>query len=293
VASSVGTRLEGVAALPTRALGAFVDSIVVALIVLPVTLLVHPVWFAGSIAIAVSSMYQIPQIAVWGMTLGARAVGVQVTNSGGQPPGWIRAAARWATLGLIGNSDRLVAAGRIRTLAGLLLTVAVYAPALFDPKRRALTDRVAGTLVLDRARRGLPTELVLAGGYQVPLSPAEQATLNQERARGLALVIVVMLVVSSSLAWWTWTVSRADHQAQQQAVALESVLKGLKPSQILLDPSRLLTPRLNFFSASGDANHVVIQVQPRSLPHIRCVVANLDAAGHYDVIIKKSRCRVG
>ena len=284
------TRLDGVSALPSRAVGAFVDGLVLALIVLPVAFLVHPAWLANVIGISVSCGYQIPQMAIWGMTPGARAVGVQVTNVDGQPPGWIRAAARWATPGVISIGYRLVAPGRLGLLTGTVVIVAVYAPALFDPKRRAVTDRVAGTLVLDRARSGLPSGLVMAGGHDAPLPPAERELLNSNQVRGLALLIVVMLLISSSLASWMWVTSRADHQAQQQAVALESALKGTKPYQILLDPTRLLAPNLNFVSAHGDISHVVIQVQPRSLPHIRCVVANLDASGQFVVSIKKAGC---
>jgi hypothetical protein len=65
----------------------------------------------------------------------------------------------------------------------------------------------------------------------------------------------------------------------------------LKPYQLLFDPTKALGPNINLVTMSGDANHVVIQVQPRSLLHIRCVVANLDGSGHSDVTIQNSGCR--
>jgi len=149
-------------------------------------------------------------------------------------------------------------------------------------------DTVAGTIVVDRAQS------LMSGN--VPFGSAEQFAgpeydaLKAQRRRGLVIVVIVVVLVSSSLTWWAWATSRADHQAKQQAVALESALKGLKPYQVLQDPGRSLGPNVNLVTMFGDPFHVVIQAQPRSLPHLRCVVANLDASGRYDVQIKDAGC---
>jgi uncharacterized RDD family membrane protein YckC len=66
-----------------------------------------------------------------GQTLGKMAAGLRVVDSGGQPPGYLRAFTR-AVMGTLG----VLAAG-----SGLL-------PMLFDPARRALHDRVFRTRVI-------------------------------------------------------------------------------------------------------------------------------------------------
>ncbi len=288
MASMMRSRVDGIASLSSRAVGAFVDTVVIAPIVLPVTFLVHPTWLASVIVIAVGCMYQIPQIAMWGMTPGARAAGVRVTREDGRAPGWLRAAARWVTPGLISNGYRLAAPGPFGLLAGAVVFFVVYAPALLDPRRRALIDRVAGTIVVDRAQSLMSGNVPFGNAEQFP--GPEHAALKAQRRRGLVIVAIVVVLVSSSLTWWAWATSRADHQAKQQAVALETALKGLKPYQVLLDPGRSLGPNVNLVTMFGDPTHVVIRAQPRSLPHLRCVVANLDASGRYDVQIKDSGC---
>jgi uncharacterized RDD family membrane protein YckC len=137
--------------LPSRALGAFVDTVILAPVVVPVNLFVHPTWLAFSIVTAIGCAYQVPQIAIWGLTPGCRSAEIKVTNRDGRPPRWTRAVLRWATPGVISNGYRLIAPGRIGLLAGILVICILYAPALFDPWRRAIIDRVAGTIVLERA----------------------------------------------------------------------------------------------------------------------------------------------
>ncbi|MDQ1401266.1 MAG: hypothetical protein QOK20_3198 [Acidimicrobiaceae bacterium] len=144
------TRSDGVASLPSRALGAVVDTLILAPLVVPVNLLVRPTWFAFVIVTAVGCAYQIPQIAIWGLTPGCRAAGIQVTNRDKGRPGWTRAVVRWATPGVVSNGYRLFAPGRVGVLAGIVVVVVLYAPALFDSRRRAVIDRVAGTVVVER-----------------------------------------------------------------------------------------------------------------------------------------------
>lgn len=101
------TRSDGVASLPSRALGAVVDTLILAPVMVPVNLLVHPTWLAFVIVTAVGCAYQVPQIAICGLTPGCRVAGIQVTNRNGGPPGWARAVVRWATPGVISNGYRL------------------------------------------------------------------------------------------------------------------------------------------------------------------------------------------
>jgi uncharacterized RDD family membrane protein YckC len=143
------TRSDGVASLPSRALGAVVDTLILAPLVVPANLLVRPTWLAFVIMTAVGCAYQIPQIAIWGMTPGCRAAGIQVANRDRGRPGWTRAVVRWATQGVVSNGYRLFAPGRVGLLAGIVIAV-LYAPALFDSRRRAVIDRVAGTIVVER-----------------------------------------------------------------------------------------------------------------------------------------------
>ena len=117
--------------------------------------------------------------------------------------------------------------------------------------------------------------------------------LSTKRARGLVILFVVAAVAVSSLIGVAWATSQADRQAQRQAAALNVALRGVKPYQLLSDSGESLRKTVNLVSFYGDPNHVVIQVQPRSLLHIRCVVANLDAAGHYDIEIRHSGCAGG
>ena len=147
----VASRSDGIASLPSRALGAFVDTVILAPVVVPVSLLVHPTWLAFSIVTAIGCAYQVPQIAIWGLTPGCRSAEIKVTSHDGRPPRWTRAFLRWATPGVISNGYRLIAPGRVGLLVGIMVICILYAPALFDPSRRAIIDRVAGTIVLERA----------------------------------------------------------------------------------------------------------------------------------------------
>jgi len=85
------------------------------------------------------AIYTIVPTALWGQTLGKIAVGTRVvTEQDGSLPGWTRAALRWALPGIVGRLPYV----------GLVVSLAVMASLLFDPRRRGLHDRFAGTIVV-------------------------------------------------------------------------------------------------------------------------------------------------
>ncbi len=85
------------------------------------------------------AVYTIVPTAVWGQTLGKIAVGTRVvTEADGSLPGWRRATVRWAVPGVVGSLPYV----------GLWVSLAVMASLVFDPRRRGLHDRVAGTIVV-------------------------------------------------------------------------------------------------------------------------------------------------
>jgi uncharacterized RDD family membrane protein YckC len=166
--------------MPLRAAGVLIDSF----IFVPIGAVMAPFgssFVATSIEAALLFVYLVPQIAVWGMTVGSRCVGVRVINKTGQPPGWARSVARGATPVVVGLVLYPIAARLARhstrpvcvvnaghtvcttpvwhpsggAVIGVLLVVVthlvvVYGPAFLDDQRRTLPDRVAGTLVLYR-----------------------------------------------------------------------------------------------------------------------------------------------
>ncbi len=85
------------------------------------------------------AIYTIVPTAIWGQTLGKIAVGTRVVvDPDGTVPGWRRSAVRWALPGL---------AGRL-PVVGLVVSLVVLGSILWDPRRRGLHDRVAGTIVV-------------------------------------------------------------------------------------------------------------------------------------------------
>ncbi|WP_256774811.1 MULTISPECIES: RDD family protein [unclassified Stenotrophomonas] len=108
--------------------------------------------------------YTIVQEAVWGRTLGKRALGLRVVARDGAPIGWMAAITR--------NLLRTVDMLPFGYAVGLLSS-------LFDAHGRRLGDLVAGTVVVhDRARPVLGSvaiDTVLAPPQ--PLQPAEQAAV--------------------------------------------------------------------------------------------------------------------
>ncbi len=85
------------------------------------------------------AIYTIVPTALWGQTLGKIAVGSRVVAvDDGSLPGWRRSALRWALPGVVGRLPYI----------GLWVGLAVMASLVFDPRRRGLHDRLAGTIVV-------------------------------------------------------------------------------------------------------------------------------------------------
>ena len=89
------------------------------------------------------ALYTIVPTAMWGQTLGKIAVGTRVVaDADGSLPGWRRSALRWALPGIVGRLPYV----------GLWVGLAVMASLVWDPRRRGLHDRLAGTIVVRVAR---------------------------------------------------------------------------------------------------------------------------------------------
>ena len=85
------------------------------------------------------AIYTIVPTALWGQTLGKIAVGTRVVaEDDGSLPGWRRSALRWALPGVVGRLPYV----------GLWVGLAVMASLVWDPRRRGLHDRLAGTIVV-------------------------------------------------------------------------------------------------------------------------------------------------
>lgn len=94
---------------------------------------------------ALEAIYEIPQLATWGRTIGKRAVSIRVVTTDGRaaPPSWAQSFVRVVLpeVLFLSPSD---------TIAGVapLWWLAIYLPVFFDPWRRGLHDRAAGTRVV-------------------------------------------------------------------------------------------------------------------------------------------------
>lgn len=100
-------------------------------------------------AAVVEAVYEIPQLALWGRTVGKRALGLRVVTTDGRelPPSWAQAFVRVALPDalFLSPSDSIAGVAPIWWLA-------IYLPVLFDPWRRGVHDRAAGTRVVRDAR---------------------------------------------------------------------------------------------------------------------------------------------
>lgn len=91
------------------------------------------------VAFVFLALYEIIPTAFWGRTPGKAIVGTRVVGmADGQPPGWKRAILRWVLPAL---------AFQVHVI-GWALAVLLRAALLFDPLRRGVHDRLAGTIVV-------------------------------------------------------------------------------------------------------------------------------------------------
>jgi uncharacterized RDD family membrane protein YckC len=151
--------VNSLAAIWTRAIARSIDTVIVmipALVVLSVVAVASgpggsdeveasPALQAsvtGTIFL-VSFLYETIGVTVWGQTLGKLLCGIRVARLlNGRCPLWWEAGLRVALPGVV---------AAVPHPAALAASLAIYAVALFDPMRRTLADRAAGTVVV-RAR---------------------------------------------------------------------------------------------------------------------------------------------
>lgn len=90
-------------------------------------------------AFAVSAAYHIGMVGRWGRTVGKMATGIIIVRaSDGRPPGYGPAAVRWLTNLVYGIPNYL----------GFIVFVASVVMVFASPRRQALHDRTAGTVVV-------------------------------------------------------------------------------------------------------------------------------------------------
>lgn len=136
------------ASIGQRIGGALIDGLLTSMvIVVPMLLgLIDIDEFEGTLPAPVllglflfGAIYTVVPTAVWGQTLGKIAVGTRVVvEADGALPGWRRSLVRWALPGF---------AGRLPVI-GLGVSLAIMASLVWDPRRRGLHDRLAGTIVV-------------------------------------------------------------------------------------------------------------------------------------------------
>jgi uncharacterized RDD family membrane protein YckC len=147
----VADRQEGFASLPARAKGLFVDAVILGVIAFPLSAVLGFGWPPRWFILAASAIYFVPQIAVRGMTPGARFANVAITSGFGEPPGWRRSLIRWAVPVAIGLQSFVLPSAASQLITYLV----VYGPALVDGERRGLHDRLAGAVAVEvRAESG-------------------------------------------------------------------------------------------------------------------------------------------
>ncbi len=144
----VEDRVDDLASVGQRIGGALIDGLLTSMVVVvPLLLglvnlddLQNRVSAGWAFALLVfGAAYTIGPTAIWGQTLGKVAVGTRVvTDADGSLPGWRRSTIRWAVPGLLGRLPYI----------GILISLAVTASLVLDPRRRGLHDKAAGTIVV-------------------------------------------------------------------------------------------------------------------------------------------------
>jgi len=173
------------AGIATRGLGLAVDAALVTMIVLTGTAVVGlvvslvwtpgPAWLVGTViavaGVVVEILYFVGFWSTTGQTPGMRLMHVRVVDSSGASPGLMRSLLRLFGLAL-----------------AILLLFLGFLPALFDGRRRALQDFLAGTCVVyhehSKATVGdsLPSDLSLEGQSQPERSAGLPFEAGENRA---------------------------------------------------------------------------------------------------------------
>ncbi|HYI61183.1 MAG TPA: RDD family protein [Acidimicrobiales bacterium] len=90
--------------------------------------------------VAVAVLYETVTVTLWGQTLGKLLLGIRVARQvNGRCPLWWEAAVRIALPGVVATVPHPLAKAA---------AMALYAAAMFDPLRRGVADRAAGTVVV-------------------------------------------------------------------------------------------------------------------------------------------------
>ncbi len=109
---------------------------------------VVPTWTGLMLWIAVSAIYTVPLMAIWGRTVGGWCVGIRALRiANGRPLGWSSSARRWLLIyGIAGLASLLP---RVGGVAWLLILVVGLSP-LWDSTRRlrGYADHWAGDVVV-------------------------------------------------------------------------------------------------------------------------------------------------
>jgi uncharacterized RDD family membrane protein YckC len=139
-----------------RLLARIIDTLIVGLPVVAVLLATVPRSkldvFAPPLVAGLLFAYEVPQIALWGRTLGKRAAGVEIVRSGAEGGlGLRRAVLRAATYNLPIAVRPIPVLGLLASVFWVVNGAAIYEGArreVPDGQRRALHDRIAGTDVV-------------------------------------------------------------------------------------------------------------------------------------------------
>lgn len=146
----VGTEGLTIAGRWKRLFGALIDALVLAV----------PVWFferldVGWLGPVLGAVYVITLTALRGQTVGKMAVGTRVVDeSTAAVPSLRQSVLRWLPVGGFDMMLRLAATTGSAVwisiaLAACIVPLVVLGPILFDPLRRGLHDRLAGTVVVN------------------------------------------------------------------------------------------------------------------------------------------------
>lgn len=105
------------------------------------------------IALAAAALYPIVAVGRSDRTVGKLLCNLIVRRSDGGRPGWVRATVRFAVTASPLVAGSLVAGALddhrlLADVAQVAFGAITYAPILFDPQRRGLHDRIAGTRVV-------------------------------------------------------------------------------------------------------------------------------------------------
>jgi uncharacterized RDD family membrane protein YckC len=101
--------------------------------------------------LVIHAAYQIGLTATRGQTIGKMVVGTQVVDeSGGRLPTWGQALVRWL-VPAVPNLVGILLLSSAFDAVSVVWSVVVYLPILNRPDRRGWHDRIAGTVVIDRA----------------------------------------------------------------------------------------------------------------------------------------------